>query len=184
MVTNVRLLSTSFPFFCPGSPFSPFSPSSPACPRGGEPRPLRISRTAVVLLLEYKQWQDAQRERPGDAWQDTDGRVFTSEEGKPLFPDAVTKWFTELVKRTGLPRVAIHSLRHACTSLMIADGTPLVVVSHKPGHAQTSTTANIYAHVCVEAEEKADQAFDRFGDLINQERKDGLKKDKRKTAGI
>lgn len=150
-------------------------------------RPLRISRTAVVLLLEYKHWQDAQRARLGDAWQDTDGRVFTSEEGKPLFPDAVTKWFTEFVKRTGLPKVTIHSLRHTYASLMIADGTPLVVVSHKLGHAQTSTTANIYAHVIAEAEAKADQAFDRFGDLIKQEskevREDELKKDKRKAAG-
>lgn len=47
------------------------------------------------------------------------------------------------------------SLRHTYASLMIADGTPLVVVSHKLGHAQTSTTANIYAHVIASAEERA-----------------------------
>ena len=31
-------------------------------------------------------------------------------------------------------------------NLMIADGAPLVVVSKQLGHAQTSTTANIYSH--------------------------------------
>lgn len=145
-------------------------------------RPLRISRTAILLLLEYKQWQDTQRELLGDAWRDTDGRIFTTEEGKPLFPDTVTNWFTDFVKRTGLPKVTIHSLRHTYASLMIADGTPLVVVSHKLGHAQTSTTANIYAHVIAEAEAKADQTFDRFGDLIAPKGQPTPKQ--KKAAGI
>lgn len=145
-------------------------------------RPLRISRTAILLLLEYKQWQDAQRELLGDAWRDTDGRIFTTEEGKPLFPDTVTNWFTDFVKRTGLPKVTIHSLRHTYASLMIADGTPLVVVSHRLGHAQTSTTANIYAHVIAEAEAKADQTFDRFGDLIAPKGQSTPKQ--KKAAGI
>jgi len=49
---------------------------------------------------------------------------------------------------------------------MIADGVPLVVVSHQLGHAQSSTTANIYAHVIASAEAKAAQTFDKFNDLI------------------
>lgn len=146
-------------------------------------RPLRISRTAVLLLLEYKSWQDAQREALGDAWQDTDGRVFTSEEGRPLFPDAVTKWFTSFVKRTGLPKVTIHSLRHTYASLMIADGAPLVVVSHNLGHAQTSTTSNIYSHVIAAAEAKAAEAFDRFGDLVSPKSEVKTQEVKKTAAG-
>ena len=65
---------------------------------------------------------------------------------------------------------------------MIADGTPVVVVSHKLGHAQTSTTANIYAHVIAEAEAKADQTFDRFGDLIAPKGQSTPKQ--KKAAGI
>lgn len=129
-------------------------------------RPLRISRTAVLLLLEYKRWQEAQRGALGDAWQDKDDRIFTNDEGAPMFPDSVTQWFTKFVKRTGLPKVTIHSLRHTYASLMIADGTPLVIVSHNLGHAQTSTTSNIYSHVIAAAEAKAAEAFDRFGDLV------------------
>lgn len=144
-------------------------------------RPLRISRTAVLLLLEYKRWQDTQRKALGDAWQDTDGRVFTNEDGRPLFPDAVTKWFTSFVKRTGLPKVTIHSLRHTYASLMIADGAPLVVVSHNLGHAQTSTTSNIYSHVIAAAEAKAAEVFDRFGDLIVPETP--VRQKKKKAAG-
>lgn len=132
-------------------------------------RPLKLSRSAFLLLMEYKRWQDEQRDKMGDAWRDEDGRVFTADDGAPLFPDSITKWFSDFVKRTGLPKVTVHSLRHTYASLMIADGVPLVVVSHQLGHAQTSTTANIYAHVIASAEAKAAQTFDKFNDIIVQE---------------
>lgn len=129
-------------------------------------RPLRLSRSAFLLLREYKDWQDAQRIAAGDAWKDHDGRVFTTDDGSPLFPDGVTAWFSKFVRRTGLPKVTVHSLRHTFASLMITDGTPLVVVSHKLGHSQTSTTGNIYAHMLASAEERSTQTFDRFDDLV------------------
>lgn len=132
----------------------------------GSERPLKISQTAVLLLLEVQRWQESQENRLGDAWENTEGRVFTRADGRPLFPDAVTKWFTGFVKRSGLPAVTVHSLRHTYASLMIADGTPLVIVSHSLGHAQTSTTSNIYSHVIAAAEARATEVFDRFGDVV------------------
>lgn len=129
-------------------------------------RPLRLSKAAMAMLLEYKRWQDAQRDSLGDAWEDRDGRVFTTDSGAPVFPDSVTKWMSSFVKRSGLPKVTVHSLRHTYATLMIADGVPLVVVSQQMGHKQTSTTENIYAHAIASAQAKAAQTFDRFNDLI------------------
>ena len=129
-------------------------------------RPLKISRSAILMLLEYKQWQDGQRALCGDYWKDEDGRIFTRDDGAPIFPDALTQWFGDFVKRAGLPPVHIHSLRHTYASMMIAQGTPLVVVSRRLGHAQVSTTANIYAHVIASADEKAAQIGDELADSI------------------
>lgn len=134
-------------------------------------RPLRISRTAVCILLEYKTWQDQQRSLMGDAWMDRDGRIFTRDDGQPMFPDSITQWFHKFVQRHGLPDVHIHSLRHTYASLMIADGTPLVVVSHNLGHAQVSTTSNIYSHVIASAEAQADKVFDRYADAVGAKKK-------------
>ena len=50
------------------------------------------------------------------------------------------------------------------------------------GHSSFSTTANIYAHVIAEAEAKADQTFDRFGDLIAPKGQTTAKQ--KKAAGI
>ena len=49
---------------------------------------------------------------------------------------------------------------------MISEGTPLVVVSRRLGHAQVSTTANIYAHVIASADEKAAQIAEKFSDVL------------------
>ena len=138
-------------------------------------RPLRISRTAVLILLEYKSWQDQQRALMGDAWMDLDNRIFTRDDGQPMFPDTITQWFHKFVQRHGLPDVHIHSLRHTYASLMIADGTPLVVVSHNLGHAQVSTTSNIYSHVIASAEAQADRVFDRYADTVQNIKKEGEK---------
>ncbi|WP_298029735.1 site-specific integrase [uncultured Dysosmobacter sp.] len=141
-------------------------------------RPLLLSTAAIMMLLEYKAWQDNQRALLGDAWEDQDGRVFTTDTGAPLFPDSVTQWFSDFIARSDMPKVTVHSLRHTYASLMIADGVPLVVVSRQLGHAQASTTANIYAHAIASAQAKAMQTFDRFNDLVGTKKQplEGIKK--------
>ena len=124
-------------------------------------RVLRLSKAGILLLTEYKAWQDQQRELLGDAWEDS-GRVFTTETGGPIFPSSITAWFRAFRKRAMLPPCHLHSLRHTCASLLIADGAPIVVVAKQLGHAQTSTTMNIYTHVIEAAEARAAETFDRF----------------------
>lgn len=130
----------------------------------GSIRCLRISTAAVAILRTYKTWQDGLRSSLGDAWQDTDGRVFTSEMGRPIFPSSLTAWLRKFIRRTGLPPSSVHSLRHTYASLLLAERTPLVVVAHNLGHAQASTTANIYAHTIQSAEVAAAGILDRFAD--------------------
>lgn len=132
-------------------------------------RYLRVSRTAVLILLEYKRWQDDMRNKVGDAWEGTpeDDRIFTNEVGRPMFPTSITQWMGKFIKRSGLPPACVHSLRHTYASLLIADKTPLVIVASNLGHAQTSTTSNIYSHVIASAEAQAAQVLDKFSDDIH-----------------
>lgn len=87
--------------------------------------------------------------------------------GRPLFPTSITQWMGKFIKRTGLPSSSVHSLRHTYASLLIAEGTPLVVVSSNLGHAQVSTTNDIYSHVIASAEAKAAQVTDKFMEDIH-----------------
>lgn len=132
-------------------------------------RYLKVSRTAILMLLEYKAWQDDMRAKVGDAWEGTagDDRIFTNEVGRPMFPTSLTQWMGKFIKRSGLPPACVHSLRHTYASLLIAEGTPLVVVSSNLGHAQVSTTSDIYSHVVASAEAKAAQVTDKFAEDIH-----------------
>ena len=141
-------------------------------------RPLHLTRSAFLLLHDYKEWQEAQEEKLGDAWENEDGHIFTTDLGGPIFPDSISQWFTKFIKRSGLPKVTVHSLRHTYASIMIADGVPLVAVSHQLGHAQSSTTANIYAHIIASAEARAAQTFDKFNDILipNEQKEEDIER--------
>jgi len=128
---------------------------------------MKLSRLAFSLLLEYKEWQDSQREKLGDQWKETDGRIFTGDDGGKIHPDSLTRWFKTFIKKHGFSDdIHLHSLRHTAASLMIADGINIVTVSKRLGHAQVSTTSDIYAHMIKAADEKADEVADKYADEL------------------
>ena len=108
-------------------------------------RTIKLPKQAFELLKEYKVWQLEERLKMGDRWEEHN-RIFTQYNGKPMHPDSITGWFRDFIAKTDLPQITIHSLRHTNITLLIAAGVPLRTVSYRAGHAQTSTTANIYSH--------------------------------------
>ena len=55
--------------------------------------------------------------------------------------------FHAALKRAGLPRQHFHDLRHASATLGIEAGESLYEVSRRLGHANISTTADVYGHL-------------------------------------
>lgn len=124
-----------------------------------EIRHFSLSIHACILLKKYKRWQLEQKLNAGDRWEESD-RLFTSWNGKPIHPDTVTDWFSKFIKRSGLPNVTLHSLRHTNATLMIAEGTDVCTVSRRLGHANTATTLNIYAHALKSKDREAANTLD------------------------
>lgn len=117
-------------------------------------RVIRISADAVSVLKELKANQAQERLKLGDLWEDS-GKVFTAWNGKPIHPDTVSKWFSKFIKRHNLPEITVHSLRHTNASLLIFNGTDIKTVSKRLGHADVTTTGNIYTHAIKTADERA-----------------------------
>jgi len=116
----------------------------------------------VKLLRQYRAWQAEERLRLGEYYQDR-GFVFAQDNGKPMHPDSVTDWLSKFSKRHGLPHIHPHAFRHTMASLLYFNGVDSVSISKRLGHAQVSTTANIYAHVMQEADQRnADILADVF----------------------
>ena len=64
-----------------------------------------------------------------------------------MHPDSVTDRMSKFSKRHGLPHITPHAFRHTMVSMLYFNGVDSVSISKRLGHAQVSTTANIYAHV-------------------------------------
>ena len=116
----------------------------------------------MQLLRQYRKWQMEERLRLGEYYQDQ-GFLFAQDTGKPMHPDSVTDWLKKFSKRHGLPHINPHAFRHTMASMLYFNGVDSVSISKRLGHAQVSTTANIYAHVMEEADQKnADILADVF----------------------
>jgi len=75
-----------------------------------------------------------------------DGFVFVNRAGAPFTHGAVNHYWQTIRRNAGVPRARYHDLRHMHASAMISAGWPLPAVSARLGHAQVSTTLDIYAH--------------------------------------
>ena len=116
----------------------------------------------MELLRKYRLWQMEEMLRLGGYYQRQDF-VFSQDNGSPMHPDSVTGWLDKFSKRHGLPHVNPHAFRHSVASMLYFSGVDSVSISRRLGHAQVSTTANIYAHVIEEADQhNADVLADAF----------------------
>lgn len=116
-------------------------------------RYITVPRETMDLLKRYRAWQNSERLRLGAYYHDQ-GFVFSQDNGGPMHPDSVTDWMRKFSKRHELPHIHPHSFRHTMASLLYASGADSVSISKRLGHAQVSTTANIYAHVMEDADQR------------------------------
>lgn len=123
---------------------------------------ITVPDETIDLLKKYRLWQNQERLRLGEYYEYS-GYVFTQDNGSPLHPDSVTDWLKKFSKRHNLPHINPHAFRHTMASMLYYNGVDSVSISKRLGHAQVSTTANIYAHVMEEADRRnADILADIF----------------------
>lgn len=65
---------------------------------------------------------------------------------KPLEPRAMRYYFDSLLKKVGLPHLKFHGLRHTFATRCIESECDYKTVSMILGHADISTTMNMYVH--------------------------------------
>lgn len=84
---------------------------------------------------------------------ENEGRSITYSEwqqkknGRPMNLQSPYGWLKEFCKEHDFPFYGIHQFRHLHTSLLIGAGIDPTTVSGVLGHAQVSTTLNLYSHM-------------------------------------
>ena len=109
-------------------------------------RTLHLTPALDTQLRSHRARQVTERLAAGPAWVESD-LAFTTRTGTPLDPDNVRRYFQRLCKEAGLGHWTLHELRHSAASIMLAQGTPLWVVSEVLGHASLAITKDVYGHL-------------------------------------
>ncbi len=109
-------------------------------------RLLALTPEIMAKLRQHRARQSQVKMSSGSLWCDHD-LIFTTQLGAPIDPDNFSHAFSAVCERAGLGHWHPHELRHSGASLMLAQGTPLHVVSEILGHASIVITKDVYGHL-------------------------------------
>ena len=134
---------------------------------------VRVVSVPAFIMELAKEWKIEQlkyRMAIGSQWIG-ENHIFIQWNGKQMHPDTPYKTFKRIIKRYNktvkdesdkLPDIPLHGLRHTSATLLISQNVDVRTVSGRLGHAQTSTTMDIYSHALKEMDEKAADALDQL----------------------
>ena len=100
----------------------------------------------------------------GNNWLSTqsDGSMMSYSTPYATFQDAIDRYNADKEPTDQLPHIPFHGLRHTSATLLIAAHQDVRTVSNRLGHAQASTTMNIYAHALKENDRTASNALENM----------------------
>jgi integrase len=140
-------------------------------PKNHERRAIAIDVELIAVLRSWKAQQAAERLQWGMAYADTEGLVFTWEDGRPVMPDYITKSIGRAqaavnaslaameAQAPPLPRLVVHELRHTHATILLRAGVPVHIVAKRLGHKDPSVTLNVYADVIPDDDTSAVDIF-------------------------
>lgn len=148
----------------------------------GSVRVVTLPASVMQLIQNYKKEQMETMLQIGSKWENPgttfdDNFLFTQWNGRMMHLSAPLQRFKDVCKRYNesvppedrLPDIPLHGLRHTSATLLIAQNIDVRTVSGRLGHAQTSTTMNIYAHHLQKLDATAANAIE---DALSPHRRD------------
>jgi integrase len=81
--------------------------------------------------------------------------VYARGDGEPMQPRSLTHAWLKMLRRTNLPRIRFHDLRHAHATHLLSDGVHPKVASERLGHSRVGITLDLYSHVLPGMQEDA-----------------------------
>ncbi len=133
-------------------------------------RKISVPASVMTLAKAYRKEQLHYRLAIGTQWEGSN-YIFIQWNGKQMYPDTPYNTFKRIIHRYNesccreedkLPDIPLHGLRHTSATLLISQNVDVKTVSNRLGHAQTSTTMDIYSHALQKLDEQAAVALDNL----------------------
>lgn len=122
-------------------------------------RLISLPSISVDALRKHRAVQKQDRLRMGVGWSDS-ALVCALSTGEPVSPPSLTKAFSALVSKLGLPKIRFHDLRHTHATQMLKQGVHPKVAQERLGHATIAVTLDLYSHVMPGMQEDAASRMD------------------------
>ncbi|WP_051577834.1 site-specific integrase [Sporolactobacillus terrae] len=94
----------------------------------------QISKQGALKLLYGKKYND-------------NDLLFCYDDGRPMRPTNINKFFNRIIKAAGVPKIRIHDMRHTHATQLLELGVNPKIVSERLGHASVKITLDLYSHV-------------------------------------
>lgn len=75
-------------------------------------------------------------------------------DSKKIYNSTVNNLLFRLCRKSNIPEITVHGLRHTHASLLLYAGVSIASVARRLGHASMNTTQKIYLHIIQELENK------------------------------
>jgi integrase len=118
----------------------------------GKPKTANSKRTILFdeniekYLKDQISKQNALKLLYGKSYHDND-LIISYEDGKPMRPTNINKFFNRIIKAAGVPKIRIHDMRHTHATQLLELGVNPKIVSERLGHASVKITLDLYSHV-------------------------------------
>jgi len=106
-------------------------------------RCIDLDQTTLAVLAGWRTLQAAEFAAVGI---DDPGWMFTSASGGPVHPHSISQSFDRIVRRSPVPVIPFHGLRHTHASLLIANDVDAKVASERLGHSEFVFAVQSYQH--------------------------------------
>lgn len=110
-------------------------------------RNIPIPDTLVDILKRAITDYKVRKMKYGEAFKDTEGQLLAYEDGGFRDPQGIYDLYHKFIKnQVDLPHYTLHQLRHTYASIMVNLGVNPKIIQENLGHADLTTTLNVYTH--------------------------------------
>lgn len=121
-------------------------------------RLLVLPDITLMALQEHLQKISEEKERYGEGYNDYD-LVCPTYNGNPCDFRSLTQLWKKLIKKSEIPDIRFHDLRHTRVTIMLKQSIHPKIVSERLGHKRVGITLKTYSHVVPGIQETAVDQF-------------------------
>ena len=124
-------------------------------------RLIKLDDETLNTLMQHKKRQSELKLLYGPQYS-IENLIFSRKNGQPIQPTTLTVTFHNIMKKSNVPKIRFHDLRHTHATLLLEAGVSLKEVQERLGHSSIKMTGDIYAHVTEEMKSNASKKFSEY----------------------